>query len=284
MKPVMARLYHFLQLLSLDVVLGALVSGHMVATLLGTTMPLSWWVALPVSVWVLYTTDHLLDAWRLGEQATSDRHRFHVVHFEALVLAWGLGLAMCLGVFSWWVPTPMLILGFAVGALSLLHLGLVWLVKDRVNPLLAKEAGVAFIYTAGVWIGPLSLVRGPVIYATGLAMLQFFALALINLITFASYEQEMDSVNGLSSWARALGPAASQWVIGLLSLLVMLLSYFILPERATNDRVVPVQATFLAMLALLVWVWVDRKRFQQNEAYRMVADAAFLLPVWFLWW
>lgn len=57
----------------------------MVACYLDFAMPWSWYVVLPLAVWVIYTGDHLLDAYRLQDQASTPRHRFHHRHFKLLL-------------------------------------------------------------------------------------------------------------------------------------------------------------------------------------------------------
>lgn len=56
--------YRYLNALSLDVVLGGVISGLFFAKLLEVTLPSQVLVELALAVWVIYTLDHLWDAYR----------------------------------------------------------------------------------------------------------------------------------------------------------------------------------------------------------------------------
>ncbi|MEO0330420.1 MAG: hypothetical protein AAF223_01865, partial [Bacteroidota bacterium] len=57
------------QVLSLDVVLGACISAWFVASLCRVTVQPITILALGICVWLIYTADHLWDAYRLNQPA-----------------------------------------------------------------------------------------------------------------------------------------------------------------------------------------------------------------------
>ena len=71
------RFYHIINALSLDVALGAGVLSLVLGRYIGFRVPVMVLLALVISVWVIYTIDHLLDAKSITHQATSFRHHFH---------------------------------------------------------------------------------------------------------------------------------------------------------------------------------------------------------------
>ncbi|MEM6805500.1 MAG: prenyltransferase, partial [Bacteroidota bacterium] len=103
----MKKLFHLGRILSLDVVGGALASTYMAVIYLGVKMPHIFWFALALSVWVIYTADHLLDAYRLKEKAHTERHLFHHYHFQSISTVFILGLLICLFVLPFLVPAYM---------------------------------------------------------------------------------------------------------------------------------------------------------------------------------
>lgn len=275
------RFYRWIQWLSLDVVIGAVASGAMVARWLEVAMPMSWWVALPMSVWVLYTADHLLDAYRLGDRATTDRHRFHTKYFYPLAFAWVVSFLFCAGVLPFWVPMSLVWLGVGVGLLAMAHLGLVWWIRDRIAPWHAKELGVAIVYTTGVWGGPLVIAQPEWSPWILLPLVQFACLALINLLIFAWYEQEIDGKDGATSWVRGLGPERSRLFMKCLIIGNVLLSGIAIWGHS-KPLDIALQATLMPMLLLLAWILFDQTRFGPHDRYRLFADAAFILPIWAL--
>ena len=65
------------QILSLDVVLGAVSVGVFATQLLQVKANPYWWIILAVAVWVIYTFDHLVDGFKKKGESTIYRHRFH---------------------------------------------------------------------------------------------------------------------------------------------------------------------------------------------------------------
>ncbi|MEM9986906.1 MAG: hypothetical protein AAF804_17570, partial [Bacteroidota bacterium] len=241
------------RILSLDVVLGALASGGMVATWLQVAMPWVWWIALPLSVWVIYTADHLLDAYRLQDKASTPRHFFHHQFFWLITCVWAIGLVSCLTWIPYFAPKELWYFGFAMGGVVLIHLGLVFLIGNRTSWLFIKELGVGGIYCLGVWGGPLIFAWGAWPRASGLLFGQFFLLALINLLVFSWYEHHIDERDGHTSFVRAIGPQRAQWLI--FSLILMVVALGVTQVRAAVDGAFwRIQACYGLMLLVLGFV------------------------------
>ena len=64
----------WINLLSLDVVLGALCSGFFASRIVGAEMEGPYWIVLALTVWIVYMLDHLVDAYRLKAKSSSLRH------------------------------------------------------------------------------------------------------------------------------------------------------------------------------------------------------------------
>ncbi len=274
------KYYQTVQILSLDVAFGALASGMMVVVFVPQAMPLIWYFLLPTSVWVIYTADHLLDAWRLQDQAHTPRHLFHFRHFRWIFPIWLLGLIFCLLVAPFLIPRALVYFGLAMGGLVLIHLGLIQLIGDRISRFLHKELGVGLIYAAGIWGGPMVLAQDAVPPYVWTCALQFLLLALINLLVFSIYEMHIDEQDGHTSFVRAIGrPQAQSWIVGLsvgIAGLALIGSFFspCFPYWAT-------QGVYLQMMGLLLWISRDPRRFAHGEAYRLWGDAAFLFPIFY---
>lgn len=274
------KVYRYIQLLSFDVVAGALFCGVMASRWFNATMPVIWWLALPISVWVVYTADHLIDAYRLGVKATSERHQFHLTWKKPIGITWGLSALVCVFIVPFFVPLELLILGIGAGVISALHFFLVWLVKNEVTPWLTKELGVAFVYSLGVWGGGLALSEDPISLLTLLPVIQFFFLALVNLLTFSVYEELEDEKDGFTSWARGLGSQITMKVIACLLALTVMIGGIVL-TFAENQLSMRIEITYLFMGSLLAWVAFDQEKFRDSGLYRLAADGAFLIPcIW----
>ncbi|MCB0805276.1 MAG: hypothetical protein KDC05_05710, partial [Bacteroidales bacterium] len=80
----MKRILIYINNLSIDVVIGALMSSLFASRITGVQPEISFWVIFVLAVWVVYSADHLVDALRLKNHAHTHRHRFHFRHFRLL--------------------------------------------------------------------------------------------------------------------------------------------------------------------------------------------------------
>jgi hypothetical protein len=268
--------YARLQWLSIDVAVGALGGGLLAQRICGVQPHLSWYVVLPLSVWVIYTLDHLLDARRLGMQAHTARHIFHHRFAKQLGAAMALVAMLALALAIWGLGGRGLAFGAGMAAFTGGHLLFVRLAGDRVAPWLLKELGVGLVYTFGIWGWPLVLAGRWPDLSVGLPLLQFFALVMANLLTFSWYEQETDATDGHTSFVRAIGGKRAVLVIKVLVVAAGLLGPIALAGGADLDIHGQVIFSLMALMtaSLLQWpAWMMR-----HERYRLVGDGAFLLP------
>jgi len=270
--------------LSMDVVLGAVASGSMVVYVLGKPMPWIWWVALPIAVWVIYTADHLMDAYRLQGEAHTPRHLFHHTYFKPIGIIWLLLLLSCMSWIAYLVPTNMLYLGFLMGLLVVLHLALVSLIGSHTSWLLHKELGVGLIYALGIWGGPAVVHQAWQEAQFLLLFTQFFLLAMINLLFFSLYEIDTDKWDGHTSAVLALGKKATLAIISMFAILIIGIGIFLLNGENSFDSFHKTQIIYALMLICLLAISFFPTFFGKNERYRYLGDGAFLLPalIW-LW-
>src|SRR6187431_1308602 len=78
--------YRFINLLSIDVALGAVCSALFFARLLSVRILPFGLITLGLSVWIIYSVDHLLDARKLKSKASTMRHRFHQEHSRSITI------------------------------------------------------------------------------------------------------------------------------------------------------------------------------------------------------
>ena len=76
--------YRFLNMLSIDVALGAVVCGAFFARIVDIHVRPQGLAALGITVWIIYTVDHLLDVRRMRQEASTERHLFHQRHLRTL--------------------------------------------------------------------------------------------------------------------------------------------------------------------------------------------------------
>ena len=115
------RLYQYINILSLDVVAGAVTGALFFGELLQVPIDPFVLAALALTVWIIYTLDHLRDAMTIPRIASADRHRFHQRHFRimvAMVVVVGAVDMTIIGFLSY----DVLRAGMALGLIVLLYL------------------------------------------------------------------------------------------------------------------------------------------------------------------
>lgn len=257
-------LYRFLNLLSLDVVAGAVCCALFFAKVNGATVEMNALIVLGLTVWLIYTADHLLDASKLRGQAVTKRHHFHKKHFLALIVVSLLVLIVDV-VLTVGLPGEILVRGGIAAVCVALYLAF----HSRLS--FFKEAVSAVLYSTGVLI-PVMPFTFNGFYI--LLFLQFFLVVAMNLILFAWFEVEDDAKQKSQSVATFFGKGKTAVIIWILFVLNTSICCF----SATN-----LESWILWMMGFLhIAVFMGSSVFARDERYRLIGDAIFLLPLIYL--
>ena len=82
---ILVKIYRYLRILSVDVVIGACISAIFIANYIGVSIQIAPLFTLAVCVWLIYTADHLMDAYHIKHKPHSLRHFYHKKYFKPLV-------------------------------------------------------------------------------------------------------------------------------------------------------------------------------------------------------
>lgn len=259
-----------IRILSLDICFGTWGGAVLASRLTHISMPFSWFFLLPPATWVVYTLEHLLDAHRIGETAHTDRHRFH---YHQRYLLWtmivgvlGIILFFCLLQKLW------LFFGFGMfmGCLSGGYFGLMRLPRFAK----IKEAGVALIYTLGIWGLPLWISSRSSQSWVGMGL--FFLIAYLNLLCYSSYDFEVDLQDHSPSLATQIGLARlSQWIYGIVG--VFLFIWILWVCRDGCSRVEQLLLMSMALGTLLLFPL--KEKLTNSFLYRSWGESVFYWPL-----
>ncbi len=263
--------YRLVNILSIDIVAGAVISALFFSKLLLVQVKIYGLVALALTVWIIYTIDHLRDARRIRHPASTLRHRFHqenyrtllFVLYAAIVIDAATILFIRRQVFEW---------GLVLSAIVLFYL----MIHRSLRFL--KELFIASLYTAGILL--LSITTTPV--QTGmmhyLLILQFGSIAWANLVLFSWFDHAFDQQDDQNSFVTILGRRTTEILLIALFTLNFILAIIQLNLTA------PIMAVFtlIAMNSVLLSIFLFRKVLESDELYRPIGDAIFMLPVFFL--
>ena len=269
----MTRLYKIFTWLSLDITVGAIVFMNFLSQEFETLAHWSESAALGISVWLIYTIDHLLDV-RAASSLVSDRRKFHQRYFNTLVIV--CGVLVCLGI---WVISFLQREIVIYGAIiALIAAGYLVLAHFQRGPLF-KEVQIAIGYAIGVSLIP--FVRIEILEAwKWLVLALLFLTALTNIVLFSWYEIEEDRKEGFKSIVLYLGGGRVTIFLWLLFGLCSGGVFGLVVLEASNWLVI----FFLLSTLINLLIWRLPKIFGLNNSYRVIGDGVFLLPlIWMVW-
>ena len=267
-------------MLSLDVAAGACVGTLFIAKYLQVALPFSCVLALGICVWLIYTADHLIDAWRTKHQAHSARHYFHQKYFKIITLIFFISI-FCSATLLFFLPLVVVKWGIVLATL----VGAYFLLLFYLRPSLwfHKEVAAAVLYTSGVFLAPVSL-SGRLFSANLLIVfLQFFLIALMNLLIFSWFDEETDQADGHTSLARLAGAKSIRRLLAGLGITVTISALLFLLTLPVASSMFKVEALFFAMALTLLGLVFMPSFFRSNERYRIVGDSIFFYPLLMLW-
>jgi len=261
--------YKYFRWLSLDIVLGAIFFLTYLGKLYHLSIGFPTYFAMSAAIWLIYTIDHLMDAW-VTSKPTTERHAFHHRNFKTILLVSGIVLMAAL-INIHFMKESIIRSGAILSAVSVAYLMLVYFVRK----LWVKEIIVALVYAAGIFLAPVTL-RG-ISIIDGFLFAQLAVVAFLNLIVFSLFDYENDRKSGFNSLALRLGAARVSVAIRMSGLLIIVSSVSMIALGYSD-----LQMLYLLMTSILLWVHYRPVYFSRNERFRVVGDGIFYLPLLFL--
>ena len=278
MKQNTATTYQLFSILSIDVVIGTLIGAAFSSRLLGVHPDVWFYVILALSVWILYTSDHLVDARRLKGKAHTQRHLFHHSNFKVLsLLVFVLAIVDCLLVFIK-LPQQIIFAGFILFIITSVYFGALSMLKSRKSFLLQKEFIVALVYTAGVWIGPLALRNYKLLNYEILFLISFFLIVWSVVLLYSLIEYPEDRLDGHHTLATRIGVRSAQRFIYGVLLLVAMVSISMIAVNPLEFELRTARL-FLVMALIAGLMNTFPEFFKYNYRYRYIGEMIFWLPV-----
>jgi hypothetical protein len=211
-------------------------------------------VLLVSVVWLIYSADRALDAWR-GSDA-QPRHQFYRRHWRAILPVWTIVLSAT----SWLAWTQLQRQTFERGAWLAAAVGVYFSAVHGLHRKWPKEAAVAVIFALGASLASWTQVETR---ADVLTVILFSCLCWINCVAIERWEHDSGEH----------GP--SPYPVGILAACLGLAAIVILHQR-------PILAGAEASSAA-AFVLLDRAHLKLSaDALRVLADVALLSPIFFL--
>jgi hypothetical protein len=261
--------FRLLNILSLDIVAGSVISALFFARLFDVKV-LPYGVAtLAITVWLIYTADHLLDAWSIEGDASTERHRFHQKYSTALLTFVVIAL-IADAILVFYIRPQVFKWGIILSTTVLAYL-----VIQRYLKFL-KEAVIASLYTCGVLLPSITVTNLTVEIFHWTVIVQFCVLAFTNLLIFSWFDRELDWKHNQHSFVTFFGKKVTGWIIWIMIIGNLKVSIMML--------LVDVKAEVIIMMMniCLGLVFAFRNRLKYNDQYRFLGDSIFLFPILYL--
>jgi hypothetical protein len=268
-------IYQKINILSIDVVLGAVLSAVFANSIFA--MDAKWWYywLLALSVWSIYTLDHLIDAFKNKENTSSKRHLFYYVHSKIIVLSWSGINSILVFLLILFVDRSLIVFGVTLGFSTLIYLSLVYFSKSPAFRL-PKEFLVALIYTAGIWYYPMSFAP-EINFMELLFPFLFFLLVLFVLLLYSYVDLEIDIQNmyyGIFAFTdRDFHSIILRGVLLLEVVSFVLMVYFFPMEVFFVNGLI-----FLLMIVLNIYLYLFGNALRENGLYRFLGEFVFYIP------
>lgn len=263
------NLYQYVNILSIDVAAGAAICGLFFARIFRVSVSPYALITLALTVWIIYTIDHLRDAREIRTVAATDRHRFHQQHFKTMITI-ALWVTVADFALIWFMPERVLTAGIILWAIVL-----VYLVFQRYLKFL-KEFFVALLYTTGVILPSVAVLTSDMSFVHAVLIGKFFITALMNLLLFSLFDYQEDQHQKQHSFVTWFGTVSTRRGILFLGLLNILLGILLWSFDAS------VAVIFIAMNLSLLAILLFRKQLVLNNYYRILGDAVFFIPIMYL--
>lgn len=264
------RFYRPLNILSIDVVLGAVCCAAWFANYFEVELKVYALICLGLTVWIIYSADHLMDAIKIKGEASTLRHRFHQDHFKGITILLLLAIVIDFALL-FFLRAQVLYAG-----IFLICIVMVYLLLSRWLTYL-KETAVAGLYCGGVLLPALSLKESGMATADLFVILCFFLTALINVIMFAWFDHALDIRDGSNSFSTKFGQNFTKKLLILLFGLQVIFLVILIVSKSFYPSIM-----FATMNGMLYLLFIRSDQFLRAEYYRLLGDAVFLIPALFL--
>ena len=268
--------FRFLQLLSLDIVVGSLAMGLFAIKLLHVTPNKCWWLVLALSVWTIYTSDHLLDSFSRKNSAVIRRHQIHYRFRLPLLIALIISALTALALTFMFLNKSIVIAGLITGFLAVLYLGLVFFSRKQ-HSYFHKEFIISLFYVIGIWLYPVLLHGSVLSLFDWLVMISLVLMVWFEGILVSAFEVDKDINDGHNSFAVTFGKKMTGIFLNILFLtaLAILIMLFTLTKNRSDGFAVIIEAI---MLTLLFTISLLPGFFKKHEYYKTFGELIFWLP------
>ncbi len=271
---IIIRTLYFIRLFSLDIVAGAIAALVFSASVLGIDLHRSYYTIMALTVWLIYTTDHLMDGSRTHGKSESEIRNFFYNYKIPIILVFLVILILDFRLIVYRLDEKVVQFGMGVGIATVLYLLMNRYYDGAQKWLFIKELWIAIIYTLAIWGGTVIL-AGDTLNTTQFMIIASFGLIIFgNVLLYSIFERELDAQENNKSLVRDFGlPVTLNITVFALavSILIALSAYLFM--GASLIHILPLILISVTMLMIISFPG----HFSKRKMYGIIADLSLLL-------
>jgi 4-hydroxybenzoate polyprenyltransferase len=197
------------------------------------------------------------------------RHQFHQKYFVVLSILVVVAASIAF-LLLFFIRQKLFFTGLAVGGLTFLYILFNrWFIYT-------KELTGASLYCVGIFLPTFTFQQKIFIVFDWIVVVQFFLIALTNLILFSWMDYEEDKRDCHSSLSTQIGKKGVTLILRFLFLVILVLTGYIFLRQSTLGLI------YLAMVLVLLMAFLFPTYFKKQSRYRFWGDAIFFFPILFM--
>lgn len=265
----MKKIYHYFHLLQFDIAFGAVGISIWFARLENIQYDYLIPTLLGLTVWVIYTFDHLLDAHRYRHQIKGGRYEYFLKNWKVLIIMCGL-IAIPSFFVALQLSNQLWQVGIILSIVISVYLFLAHFARSKFY--LLKELFVAIIYTGGVLIANIAE-QG--FWHNSLAIFWVFSIVFCGLLIYSILEREDDTRIKMPSITKQLGLKQITKIHDLF-LSAAFMSWLFLSYRYSFDWFWLLTSSIMMMM--LLQFRIKAQHFYQMGTHRNYGELIFMIP------
>jgi 4-hydroxybenzoate polyprenyltransferase len=268
------RIYHFIRLFSLDIIAGAIAALAFSSSVMGIDLPRTYYTVLALTVWLIYTADHLMDGAKTRGKSSSETHNFFYTYKIPIILVFLIVLVFTFRLSMYRLDEKIIEFGMTPFAAVVVYLLLNRYYGNAPKWFFIKELWISLIYTLAIWGGAVIYAGDKVSPVQILMIVAFTLIVLSNVLIYSIYERESDLSDDNKSIVRdfGLGFAVNSALISLsLSIVCALCALIFLGSELVY--VIPIVLISASMLLIIRFPEI----FSRGKLYGIVCDLLLLL-------
>jgi len=272
------RIYSFIRLASLDILAGAAALYMFVSHIL--EINISWYVLLILllSIWIIYTLDHILDADNLQDIMIKNRYIWHQKNRKILIkMVFFFILAVIVLLFMDF-SFSLLVFGMIIGLIVFIYFSIHQGFKKPCRRYFFKEFWIGIIYTSGICGIPVISTWNEISHVQWMLILNIYFLVQVNILLYSWYEYPTDKEESLNTLSTRYSPTFCLRLISAYLIFSIGISVSALLLAFGSRGLWQEVWLLIIMCIILSGISFYPAYFIQKERYGIVADLVFILP------